>query len=512
MSDSEIFLPNMRIYRLDRPKGQHGGILVGVNSNFTLDIIDIGLKQCDWCVIKISNDYYSIMMLVIYNASLGSRYRFSFNYLEQVFECFTTYANSCGCRFLIVGDFNFPCIDWLTFISSNKEEEDFIQLIDKLLLKQIINFPTHKSGHILDLLFTTFQSDINATAVDDIGITSDHTSILLNVPVQLRIKADVIQKASIPKHLVLSVSKLSSSQISIINEDLNVLYHDLVNHSISGDSLFNYICNCVQVIFNKHFTISYSTVNRAALPAWVSSRSSHLLNKKRTMINSLNRHYSNSINKNKLPALLERIEVSLTEDFIMFHNNITTGKYNHKSLFRFINNIRQTTNCYNCLDENYISFADDASKANAFNLFFNSVYRNDNQFDADIISNYIKNLKIGQTTIMEDFNFTLEDISHAIDKQKLRHSKYSSIGISAIKTFKAGFLPILNHLFNNILLTGVFPNCWKTATVIPIPKVKKPTNISDYRPISILEDTSKIFERLIYDSILKHCNRYFTIS
>jgi hypothetical protein len=43
-----------------------------------------------------------------------------------------------------------------------------------------------------------------------------------------------------------------------------------------------------------------------------------------------------------------------------------------------------------------------------------------------------------------------------------------------------------------------FPNTWKHASVIPIPKPGKDhSNPLNYRPISLLSSVSKIFEKII---------------
>ncbi|ESP03159.1 hypothetical protein LOTGIDRAFT_59597, partial [Lottia gigantea] len=64
----------------------------------------------------------------------------------------------------------------------------------------------------------------------------------------------------------------------------------------------------------------------------------------------------------------------------------------------------------------------------------------------------------------------------------------------------------LSHLFNFILLKGVFPDSWKLAHVIPLFKKGRRHIRSNYRPISLLNNISKIFEKLVH----KHLLSYFT--
>lgn len=48
------------------------------------------------------------------------------------------------------------------------------------------------------------------------------------------------------------------------------------------------------------------------------------------------------------------------------------------------------------------------------------------------------------------------------------------------------------RLINMSLNTGMFPEGWKTSTVIPIPKVGKPMKASEYRPINMLPTYERV--------------------
>ena len=55
--------------------------------------------------------------------------------------------------------------------------------------------------------------------------------------------------------------------------------------------------------------------------------------------------------------------------------------------------------------------------------------------------------------------------------------------------------PSFCRLFNSTLILGVFPAAWKRANITPIFKQEDPSLPSNFRPISLLCVTSKIFER-----------------
>ena len=74
----------------------------------------------------------------------------------------------------------------------------------------------------------------------------------------------------------------------------------------------------------------------------------------------------------------------------------------------------------------------------------------------------------------------------------------------------ASILPILLVIFNLSLSTGIFPDLFKRACVLPISKkpnlkINEPKN---FRPISLLPFLSKILERLVASRIRNHINEH----
>ena len=59
-------------------------------------------------------------------------------------------------------------------------------------------------------------------------------------------------------------------------------------------------------------------------------------------------------------------------------------------------------------------------------------------------------------------------------------------------------IPQLVHIFNLSFATGLFPQKWKKATIIPLFKGGKKTDVSNYRPISLLPLPGKIVEKVVH--------------
>jgi hypothetical protein len=64
--------------------------------------------------------------------------------------------------------------------------------------------------------------------------------------------------------------------------------------------------------------------------------------------------------------------------------------------------------------------------------------------------------------------------------------------------------PLLRHIFNLSLLTGKFPSLWEKTAVVPVFKNGNRVLVGNYRPISIFNNFSKIFERIIHYHLSFH--------
>ena len=83
-------------------------------------------------------------------------------------------------------------------------------------------------------------------------------------------------------------------------------------------------------------------------------------------------------------------------------------------------------------------------------------------------------------------------------------SKSSGIKDIASKVFKSAFMvliPQLVYMFNLSFTTGVFPDAWKQATVIPLFKGGDRTSVENYRPISLLPIPGKLLEKIVHTQL-----------
>lgn len=142
--------------------------------------------------------------------------------------------------------------------------------------------------------------------------------------------------------------------------------------------------------------------------------------------------------------------------------------------------------------------------ADTFNRFFTDTIKNltlkYGSFDSD------HNIGLGTRTI--ESCFVAETTPFEIQTIISKLPNTSSVGDDGIPT---GFVKQnaealsapLALLFNESLSTGIFPDLFKKAVVVPLFKSGDRLDISNYRPISLLSVFSKILEKLVHSRLMK---------
>ena len=96
------------------------------------------------------------------------------------------------------------------------------------------------------------------------------------------------------------------------------------------------------------------------------------------------------------------------------------------------------------------------------------------------------------------------DVKNVIFSLKNKNCSLSVIPVKIIKSIADIISPVLASLINNSFLSCNFPKCLKVARVVPLYKGEDPTDMGNYRPISILPTFSKIFEKVIYIQVYNY--------
>lgn len=198
----------------------------------------------------------------------------------------------------------------------------------------------------------------------------------------------------------------------------------------------------------------------------------------------IRRNIKNNIDKD-YSRYIKCTEENVRENIKEFWNFVQSRKKNGSSLPDIMK-----------MDNDLASNNKDVS--NLFAKYFGNVYKDDN-IDQNSTRNQLEN---PPAPILDEIWIPMYKI---LDKIKSL-DPWKANGPDGIPTmFFKRFAETLTHplylIFNISLSTGMYPEDWKLAHVIPILKSGAAYDVTNYRPISLLCIISKIFESIITDQL-----------
>ena len=436
----------------------------------------------------------------------------------------TSYAETNNYRYILLGDFNYPHIKWGCDDGSPASDYSYFQLTcDRYHLSQVISFSTHKDCNILDIVLVpdSQSGDYSFSKNPDFNCNfsySDHSAININL------NMNKIAGLYLPYHVASSLpqsnlNNLFQEQILNISSDLKSVEKTLINFNFGDvNSILQFIYSSItKILTDRCPRTTILTQHRMMLPPWVSKDSSHLIHIKQTMIAKRLRNCS--INDHKIKELEKRLLDSLHVDCnnylttITNPNRATQRRNTTMNLYKFINKLHSidigTNFCRDTHNENSVQ-----ATADCFNSYFNSVYNYKHCPDAInfLMASTIKNVNSAAYGLSK-FNIDKHLINTAINKSKASH-RFAPGGfpVTFIKQFQPEMTNILYILFKFIVDSAIYPDCWKSARILPLPKIANAKDLCHYRPIALLDPISNVFERIIFDQLNTFLDDSFTPS
>ena len=172
---SEINIEGYKIYRKDRcniKEGKGGGVILYIKDDIlSYECYDFNKNNSEsvWCKCGINkNKNGEIIIGVCYKSQVASD--------QELEELFTVIQNASKGQVLIMGDFNYPNIDWNT-LESDQNGVAFRDLILDNYLFQHVKVPT-RDKNVLDLVITSDENMIGKIEVLEHLGNSDHNIIV----------------------------------------------------------------------------------------------------------------------------------------------------------------------------------------------------------------------------------------------------------------------------------------------------------------------------------------------
>lgn len=195
---------------------------------------------------------------------------------------------------------------------------------------------------------------------------------------------------------------------------------------------------------------------------------------------------------------------------------INMAENKSRAIWQVINNERRQSN--NSKDQttlhiNNRTISDPTEVANCFNNFFATIAEKTLQVNHNNTKQSYENKQPLTNHNLQFTPATSDEVLKAINSLKPKTSSgIDDISAKLTKTCKEELVTPLTNIINKSLNQGIFPEQLKTAKVYPKYKNGPPTDISSYRPISLIPTFSKIFEKIVLERLLLHLeqNRLLT--
>ena len=247
----------------------------------------------------------------------------------------------------------------------------------------------------------------------------------------------------------------------------------------------------------------------------VRSRLKNRYLKNKTRENKLNYHRQ----RNYCTSLLRRVKRNFYDK--LDDSSVTDSKKFWKTVKRFFSNKGTANNSFT-LVENEDIISDEGKIAQIFNEFYGSIvvnlelprppstevlqYENHIEKCIEMYRNHPSIIEIkskGFQKVFEFQNTTQEKVEGVLNKLEINKSQQpTDIPIRIIKTYSTIFAKFMSQAINESFTKKMFPDVLKLANVTPVYKKKGSKNEKgNYRPVSILNVLSKVYERIMHDQI-----------
>ena len=502
--ENEFSLNGYNFHNYPRTNDKRGGGLciyisktlnVKLRKDFSISIPDAEIQVLE---IINSKNTKNIILANIYRPPSGKIKNFKSS-LQKVMK----YAKQSSKPTYICGDYN------LNFLSYDTDPKVrlFLQKMNEYFFIPAISKPTrvHKSkSTCIDNFFlnSNFEQGVHSGIIHE--KISDHFPIF--------IIAENAFSGEVNKETKSKVKKRNYTQenISKFQEQLKLISWATVLNERDANVCYEKFLNEFEDLYDNCFPIEIKTVKtKSVLNKWItkgliksSRRKQSLYNrflKNRTVENEKKyKNYAKIFNRIK-----EKSKIEYYSRLIKKHqNNI---KKTWDIMKEIISRKKATHKIPSRINRNGKSYTDPLEMAEEFNNFFINVGPDlASQIKNNSSKSYEKFLsKVQNKFIMNEV--TENELKSAFNSLKRNKGPgFDDINANQVKPcFDSLKLPLL-HIFNCSLQSGIFPDKMKIAKILPVFKSGDDSDISNYRPISLLPLFSKLLEKVMHSKLYNY--------
>ena len=467
-------LPGFQLIRNDRIGKGGGGVAIYLRSHISCSIVSSSIQpppadSAEHLLIEVLMSHTRILLGVFYSPSPLNNYFISLENLLE--EMLPLYSHS-----ILMGDFN-TCL-----------------LKDDTRSKKLLAITESCNLHILPLSATHVSPGCNPSLLDLIMVSStDFVSKHGQCPADAFSFHDLIYlsyniRPPKNKSRILLRRNFGGMDRNRLCDDANRIDWSPVVRADTIDSKVEIFNSMLEQLYDVHAPVK--PIKMKHLPApWITSEIRSLMERK---------------NRTKHKFKLNDSDAN-REKYIKARNRCNTScrDAQRRHIFNSVEN-GDTAKTWKFLESLGVGKSYQLTSSNIDVDLLNKHFTASNLIDTDCKKQTINALSLEPTSHSQPFyfsSFTECDVKRNIQSISSNAVGYDCISRNMITPILDIVCPILVHIFNFSISCGKFPEIWKNAQVIPLPKHGNPKSPSDFRPISILPFLSKIFEKLIHHQL-----------
>ena len=479
--NSYLNIPNYNIAsrhdRNDTHNGRGGGILIYVKDELQTAEVANQSPFNQYACIQIPISTNQILTFCVVYRSPNS----TSNNNQLLIEALQTVKNPA----IVVGDFNYPLAKW-EMLSGCTDSQQLIDLSLDKFWTQFVDFGTHQSGNILDLVFAEAGMIGEVRDEGQMG-NSDHTVIFVET------NHPFVRKGG--SHERLNYKHADFQKLRNIFRDCDwreELASEDMEECWSRFKLIysNAVHQCVPLLKKK----------RKKNTPWMTKELLKLLQQKRHAWKK-HKQLQSADSWNAFSNIRKTLKKRIQKAKLRFEKEVAkNAKQNPKAFYAYIGGKRSNRTGVGPLEDSQGNIvSDDAVQAQMLNDYYGTVFEAEDlpapvPFSDCCCQDALHDLEIRGIMVREEL------------KKLKRHSAPGPDGIENTVLIEASeelVLPLL-LLFKKSLRNSTVPQDWRSANVTPVFKSGNKKLVSNYRPISLTSTVSKIMESLIKSTIRSH--------
>ena len=482
---AEIALPGYTMYRKDRCEvnnSKGGGVVLYVrNDIISCEIVTLNQLKCEsvWCKLK-THGNPDVIVGVCYKSQAAADEE-----IENMAKAINMVSKG---TLLIMGDFNYPNIDW-SKLEAHGNDIMFRDLILDNYLIQHVKEPT-RDQNILDLIFTSHNEMVEKLQIAEHLGNSDHNIIMW----KLIVAVNRISNKNCRKQY--HKGKYNMMRNWIGNIEWNNVFGDLdINDKWTS------FCNIITEAINLFIPVVEG--QKLRFPKWLNREARNARKHKAKMWKQYKISQSNSDYLQYKKALNEATKQYKKAKKRFEHKIAVDISKNPRSFYAYVRSktvAKEIVGPLRNADGELTS--DDLKMSEILNTYFGSV------FNKEEINSTMSEIKVKITNDMD--KLTSVTVNKQIIYKKIMNLKPNKApGVDGIIPRilienAENLTEVLETILQESLQTGIVPLEWKKANVTAIFKKGLKELASNYRPISLTSHLCKIMESIIKDCIMKH--------